>query len=108
MASVAVLVRSGDDVDDGREHALGELVHQRVREEVARGVGRVAVGEGEDLEPLVLRERRVEVCAAHAMSKIAGQPGAGVDRVDDALAVGDVGEAVGADGAGVVEGRDSA
>jgi hypothetical protein len=102
---VGEVVRVGDDRAHRREHAFGELVHERVREEVARGVRGVAVGEGEDLELLLVRPGRAGLLRLPGLVEDAAEPRAGVDGVDRALAEHEVREAVGADGARVVVAR---
>ncbi len=90
-----------EDLADRREDALGELVDEVVGPEVAGGVGGVAVAEGEDLQLLDGVEAGV-VLGRPCHVEDAGQPDAGVDRVDPALAHDHVGEPVGPDGAGEV------
>ena len=101
---VAVLRLAGDDVEDRREDTFGELVDERVREEVAGGVGREAVGERQDLQPFVVRERVVGLGPPRHVED-AREPGARVVGVDDPRPERHVREAVRSDRPGVVVAR---
>jgi len=95
------VVLAVDDPEDGREDALGEVVHERVRPHVARGVGHEAVGEGEDLLPLGSRVARVGLRLPR-LRQDQPQPLARLLGVDVRLPVDEIGEAVRPDHAAVV------
>ena len=87
--------------EEPRRDALGKLVHQGVREMIARRVREETVRPGEDLRLLVVRVPRVVLCRPCHVEN-ARQPDAMLDRVYRELAHHHVGECVAADRARVV------
>ena len=94
------VVDVGQDLADRREDATRDVVDQRVRPHVAGRVRQVAVAEGEDLALLGGAVGRIALRLPRLREDVL-EPLAGLLGVDHRLAVGEVGEAVGADHAGV-------